>query len=145
MSTNERSVHSIELTAVTKTYVTPAGGFTALDQVTLGLDAGEVIAVIAVMKTIGATSRQITGLVMGEALAIALLSWVAALAFSVPLTALVGKAVGTLAFRLRLPAVVDMPAALLWSAMVVAIGIVASLVPARRASALTVREALEHV
>jgi putative ABC transport system ATP-binding protein len=46
MSTNERSVHAIELRSATKTYRTPAGGFTALDQVTLGLDAGELIAVV---------------------------------------------------------------------------------------------------
>ena len=46
MSTNEHSVHSIELRAVTKTYLGAAGGFTALDQVTLRLDAGELIAVV---------------------------------------------------------------------------------------------------
>jgi putative ABC transport system ATP-binding protein len=46
MSSNERIVHSIELRAATKTYLTPAGGFTALDRVTLRLDAGELVAVV---------------------------------------------------------------------------------------------------
>jgi putative ABC transport system ATP-binding protein len=46
MSTNGHNVHSIELRSVSKTYRTPAGGFTALDQVTLELDAGELIAVV---------------------------------------------------------------------------------------------------
>jgi len=97
---------------------------------------------IGVMKTLGATARQITALVMGEALAIALLGFVAALALSVPLTALVGKVVGMLAFRIRLPLVVDAPAAVAWSALAVVLGVVAALVPARRASMLSVREAL---
>jgi len=46
MSTTEHTVHSIELRAVTKTYLSAAGGFTALDEVTLNLDAGELIAVV---------------------------------------------------------------------------------------------------
>ena len=46
MSTNDHNVHSIELRSVSKTYRTQAGGFTALDQVTLDLDAGELIAVV---------------------------------------------------------------------------------------------------
>lgn len=46
MSTNEHNVHSIELRSVSKTYRTPAGSFVALDQVTLELDAGELIAVV---------------------------------------------------------------------------------------------------
>lgn len=46
MSSNEHSVHSIELRAATKTYPTPSGSFTALDHVTLRLDAGELIAVV---------------------------------------------------------------------------------------------------
>jgi putative ABC transport system ATP-binding protein len=46
MSTNDQPVHSIELRAVTKTYATPAGSFTALDAVTLDLCPGELIAVV---------------------------------------------------------------------------------------------------
>jgi putative ABC transport system ATP-binding protein len=46
MSTNEQRVHSVELRAVTKTYSTAAGGFTALDRATLGLRAGELAAVV---------------------------------------------------------------------------------------------------
>jgi putative ABC transport system permease protein len=108
----------------------------------MGTNVVERTREIGVMKTLGATQRQITALVMGEALAIALLGFVAALALSVPLTALVGKVVGMLAFRIRLPLVVDAPAAVAWSALVVVLGVVAALVPARRASMLSVREAL---
>jgi putative ABC transport system permease protein len=100
---------------------------------------------LGVMKTIGATSRHITTLVLGEALAIALMSWVAAVALAVPLTALVGKVVGMLAFRLRLPLVVDFSAASAWSLLVVALALAAALAPARRASKLTVHAALGHV
>jgi putative ABC transport system permease protein len=112
---------------------------------TMGTNVVERTREIGVMRTLGATPRQIAGIVMGEALAIALMSWVAAMALSVPLTALVGKVVGTLAFRLRLPLVVDVPAAAAWLALVVVLGVVATLVPARRTSTLTVREALGRV
>lgn len=97
------------------------------------------------MKTLGATPRQIASLVLVEATAIAALSWVAAAALAVPLTAVVGKVVGTLAFRLRLPLVLDASAVAAWLALVVLLGAVAALVPARRASRLTVREALGRV
>jgi putative ABC transport system permease protein len=100
---------------------------------------------IGVMKTIGATAPQITRLVMGEALVVALLSWVAALVLSVPLTALVGKVVGMLAFRLRLPFVADLHAAAAWCVLVAALGLVAAALPARRASKLSVRAALGQV
>ena len=100
---------------------------------------------IGVMKTLGATPGHITRLVLGEALFIALSSWVAAVALSVPLTLLVGKVVGMLAFRLRLPLVVDVPAAVSWSALLVVIATLAAFLPARRASNLTVREALGEV
>ena len=46
MSTNEQPVHSVSLRAVTKTYSTPAGGFTALERVTLSLAPGELVAVV---------------------------------------------------------------------------------------------------
>jgi putative ABC transport system permease protein len=112
---------------------------------TMGTNVVERTREMGVMRTVGATPRQIAGIVLGEALAIALMSWVAAMALSVPLTALVGKVVGTLAFRLRLPLVVDVPAAATWLALVVVLGVVATLVPARRSSTLTVREALGRV
>jgi putative ABC transport system permease protein len=100
---------------------------------------------ISVMKTIGATPIQVARLVVSEALLVGVASWVVALALAVPLTALVGKTVGMLAFRVRLPLVIDPIAVLSWLALAALVAVVATLLPARRASRLTVWGALGHV
>jgi putative ABC transport system permease protein len=97
------------------------------------------------MKTLGATPGQIARLVEGEALVIAVLSWVAAVILAVPLSLLVGRTVGTLAFRVRLPLVIDVGAVAAWLVLVAAIAVVAAWLPARRASKLTVCGALGQV
>lgn len=112
---------------------------------TMGTNVLERTREIGVMKTIGATPRQIARLVVSEALLVGVASWVAALALAVPLTALVGKTVGTLAFRVRLPLVIDPSAVLAWLALAAFVAVIATLLPARRASRLTVWGALGHV
>jgi len=97
---------------------------------------------IGVMKTIGATPGQIGRLVVGEALFLGVLSWGVAVVLAVPLTLLVGRTVGMMSFRVRLPLVMDGTAIASWLALVVVASIAATLIPAWRASRLTVREAL---
>ncbi|MHB8879213.1 MAG: ABC transporter permease, partial [Myxococcaceae bacterium] len=111
---------------------------------TMGISVIERTRELGVMKTIGAAPRQIGRLVMGEALFVGVLSWGVATALALPLTAVVGQTVGMLAFRVRLPLVMDPWAVSGWLALVVAVSIAATVLPARRASRLTVWEALAH-
>lgn len=99
---------------------------------------------IGVLKTIGATPGRIGKLIVGEALLVAFASWISALVLSVPLTALVGTTVGLLSFRVRLPLVVDPVAVLSWLTLAALTAVIATLLPARRASRITVSSALGH-
>ena len=96
----------------------------------------------AVMKAVGATPRRIIALLNHEALFIGVLSWVAALILAIPLTALVDSLVGRLGFVAPLPFVLSPIAALEWLALLVVVALLATLLPARRASQMSVANAL---
>lgn len=109
---------------------------------TMGISVVERTREFGVMKATGATPSRVLRMIITEALAIGALSWGVAVALSVPLTALVDWLVGNLGFLAPLPLVISPVPALLWLGLVGLVSLVATMLPARRASTLTVREAL---
>jgi putative ABC transport system permease protein len=115
-----------------------------------GLGLGSAVAVgvlertreLGVMKALGATPRRVTATLVEEALLVAGASWGLAFGLSLPLTALVDRVVGNLGFLAPLPLVIAPAGPPLWLALAGAVGLAAAFLPARRAAALTVREAL---
>ncbi|MBL0886652.1 FtsX-like permease family protein [Myceligenerans indicum] len=95
-----------------------------------------------VLRALGATTTRIRGLVITEGVAIAILGLLLAAAAAVPLTRMFGDFLGTQAFRHTLPYVYSLPALVLWTLLTLAGAAAASAVAARRASRITVREAL---
>jgi putative ABC transport system permease protein len=110
----------------------------------MGISVVERTREIGIMKAVGATPSRIVRLLVGEGLAISISSWFLACAFSVPLTHFVDRLIGNLGFLAPLPLVLSVGAAVGWGALTLAVGYLATLVPARRASKLVIREALAH-
>lgn len=96
----------------------------------------------AVLSVIGATRADIRSIVVTEGIVIGIASLAFGALLALPLTNLFGSLIGVQAFRQPLPWVFPPAGLLLWSVLVIAGGAIASLAAARRASRLTVREAL---
>ncbi|HEY5958873.1 MAG TPA: FtsX-like permease family protein [Polyangiaceae bacterium] len=97
---------------------------------------------IGVMKAVGATSRTIVRSIVAEALTTALVSYLAAAALSLPLTWLVQGVIGRIGFLAPLPFVTSPWAIGGWAGLLGVAALVATLPPAYRAAALSVRDAL---
>lgn len=117
----------------------------------LGLGSAMSVSVVertrelGVMKAIGATPTRIVRMILLEALFIAAVSFLVALGVALPLTAVVGGLVGRLGFMAPLPVILSPVAAGIWLVASLVVSVVATLVPARRAASLTVRDAIAHL
>lgn len=98
-----------------------------------------------VLRTIGGTPATIVRIVVTESLVVGALSWFGAVAGSLPLSWAVGAHLGAMAFRTPLPLAIALRAPLIWFGIVVATSVLASALPAWRASRRLVREALSFV
>jgi putative ABC transport system permease protein len=108
----------------------------------MGVSVVERTREIAVLKTLGATPSRIERMLLGEGLAVAGVSYLVGCLLSVPLTLLVDAIVGDLGFLAPLPLVLSPGTALAWLGVGAVVTWLATLFPARRASALVIREAL---
>ncbi len=99
---------------------------------------------IGVLRAIGARSRTITGMMVMEGVLQGLLSWLIA----VPLSFLVAKPMadllGKVMFNANLDYAYNFPAVGIWLAIILVISILASAVPARSATRVSVRESLAY-
>ncbi len=110
---------------------------------TLSINVLERRREIGVMRAVGASSGDVGLIFMGEGLLLGVLSWAQAVPFSIVagkfFVDALGKVFG-LPFIYRYPA----SAALIWLAIVTVLSLVASWLPARRATQISVRESLAY-
>jgi putative ABC transport system permease protein len=99
---------------------------------------------VGVMRAIGASSRVVRRVILTESMIIALLSWVIGGLLAVPLSALLGQALGAAMIRSPLSRVFSMPGLVIWLAIVLGIGALASILPAQRAARVAVRDVLAY-
>lgn len=100
---------------------------------------------IGVMRAIGARSRTILGMFMMEGLLQGLLSWLVAAFLSFVLFRPLANALGQAMFGANLDYRYDFSAVLIWPVIILVISTLASVLPARNAAKISVRQSLAYL
>ncbi len=99
---------------------------------------------IGVLRAVGARSRIILAIFMMEGVLQGLLSWLIAVPISLLTTPLLARALGVAMFGATLDYRYNWPAVGLWFVFIMVISAVASIVPANRATRISVRDSLAY-
>jgi putative ABC transport system permease protein len=110
----------------------------------LGISVVERRREIGVMRAVGARSRTIMGLFVMEGVLQGVMSWLVAAPLSFVLAQPLARALGQTMIEVDLDYAFSFPSVLVWLASVLAISILASMLPARDATRVSVRESLTY-
>jgi putative ABC transport system permease protein len=99
---------------------------------------------IGVMRAIGARSRTVLGMFVMEGVLQGVLSWIIAVPVSLLISAQMADLLGQTMFSARLSFQYNIQAVFVWLVIVVVISTLASLVPARSATHISVRQSLAY-
>jgi putative ABC transport system permease protein len=111
---------------------------------TMGLNVLERTREIGVLRAIGASNRSVWTIVVAEGMLIGLFSWAMGTLLSLPVGNLLTNGVGMAFLGVTVQYVYSYPGVGLWLAVALVVSAVASLLPAYRASRVSVREALTY-
>ncbi len=111
---------------------------------TMSINVLERTREIGVMRAIGASDGSVLQIFMVEGVLIGVLSWLVGTVLALPLSKLFSDAVGIALMQMPLNYTFSASGALLWLMVVVILAALASFLPARSASRLTVREVLAY-
>lgn len=111
---------------------------------TMSINVIERTREIGVMRAVGATDRAVRRIVVSEGVTIALLAWLIGALVSLPMSYAMCFAFGKALLNTPLIWTYALPALAVWLVAALLIAIIASLLPARSAVRLTVREVLAY-
>jgi len=111
---------------------------------TMSINVMERIREIGIMRSIGATDRDILRLVMVEGIFIGLISWLLSSLLSIPLTAVIGNEFGNIFLHTPLNIVITPWGILIWLVGIILATAIASFFPARNASRMALPQVLAY-
>ncbi len=111
---------------------------------TMSINVLERTREIGVMRSIGASNGDIQGIVIVEGMVIGLLSWLISIALSIPITGALTYGVGMAIMTSPMNPVYGASGIVAWLIFTLVLATIASALPARRASRLTVRDTLAY-
>jgi putative ABC transport system permease protein len=111
---------------------------------TMSINVLERTREIGVLRAIGASNRGVAMVFIREGVVIGLMSWLLGAIFAIPMSRGLNEALGQAVMGVPLTYSYSMQGLWLWLFIVVILSILASLIPARTASRLTVREVLAY-
>jgi putative ABC transport system permease protein len=111
---------------------------------TMSMNVMERTREIGVMRSIGAVNSAIFQLVVTEGMIIGIISWSLGIFLCIPMTNLLNVLVGVSILTVPLDFVFALKGLLLWLAVVISLSALASILPARNAVRLTVRDVLAY-
>ncbi len=111
---------------------------------TLSINVLERTREIGILRAIGASDEAIHELIVTEALTVSLLAWVMGVLLSLPMSYALAYTFGMALLNIPLIWTYSFPAIWMWLGVVLLFALVASIVPARAATRIAVREALAY-
>lgn len=111
---------------------------------TMSLNVMERTREIGVMRAIGASDRAVINMVMVEGITIGLLSWLLGTLLSFPISTLLSNAINLSLFGALAEFTFTPTGVILWLILVLILSSLASVMPARSAAKLTIREILAY-
>ena len=111
---------------------------------TMSINVLERTREIGVLRAIGAPNRGVASVFILEGVVIGLMSWTMGALVAIPMSQGLNQALGQAVMGVPLTYSYSLPGLWLWLVIVVLLSVIASFIPARNASRLTVREVLAY-